>query len=85
MGGHRSRGRWPLMCGMLMLFSVAVAACGDDPQQVYETAQFEEQQRNFTHARELYEQLVRDHPDSTYAERARKRLAELGREDDSER
>ena len=56
---------------------VSLVACGDDPRQLYETARLEERQRNLTHARELYERIIRDHPDSPYTEHARARLAEL--------
>jgi outer membrane protein assembly factor BamD (BamD/ComL family) len=56
-----------LLLGMLM-------ACGEDPQQLFETARFEEQQHNRTHAQELYEQIIQQHPDSEFAEKARQRL-----------
>jgi len=56
-----------LLLGMLM-------ACGEDPQQLFETARFEEQQHNRAHAQELYEQIIQQHPDSEFAEKARQRL-----------
>jgi len=65
--------RWvglALMMGTLM-------GCGEDPQQLFETAQFEEQQHNQAHARELYERILRDHPDSPVVRKAQKRLEEL--------
>ena len=59
-----------LVCGGLF-------ACGEDSQQLFETAQFEEQQNNQTHARELYEQIIRDYADSPVAHKAQQRLKEL--------
>lgn len=53
-----------------------VVACGEDPQQLFETAQFEEQQHNQAHAQELYERILRDHPESAAARKAEERLKE---------
>jgi len=52
-------------------------SCGDKAKDIYETAQFEEKQFNKPHAIKLYRQLVEQYPDSTYANRAKTRLAEL--------
>lgn len=65
--------RWfglALVMGMLL-------ACGEDPQQLFETAQFEEQQHNQAHARELYERILRDHAKSPIAQKAEQRLKEI--------
>lgn len=51
--------------------------CGEDPQQLFETAQFEEQQHNYTHAKELFERILRDHATSPMAKKAEERLKEL--------
>lgn len=56
---------------------LTVAACQDKATQLFETAQFEELQNNPQHARELYEQVVADHPNSEQAARARERLTVL--------
>lgn len=48
----------------------------EDPQQLLETAQFEEQQHNRAHAQELYERILRDHPGSPAAGEAEARLQE---------
>lgn len=54
------------------------SGCGpDQATQWLETAQFEERQTNLVHARELYENIVRQYPDSPAAKTARARLAEL--------
>lgn len=69
--------RWlclTLLMGFLM-------ACGEDPQQLFETAQFEEQQQNQTHAKELYERILRDHAKSPVAGKAEERLKELQKEE----
>ena len=63
------------------LFSIGLlVGCGEDPQQLFETAQFEEQQRNLPHAEELYERIIRDHPTSMQAEKARERLNAIRKE-----
>jgi hypothetical protein len=62
--------RW---IGVVLLLGLLMG-CGEDPRQLFETAQFEEQQNNRAHARELYEQIIQDHPDSEYADKARQRL-----------
>ncbi len=69
-------GRWfglALVMGVLM-------ACGEDPQQLFETAQFEEEQHNQAHAQELYERIVRDHAKSPVAHKAEERLKKLMKE-----
>jgi len=63
-------------CGLALLFGVLMG-CGEEPQQLFETAQFEEQQHNQAHARELYERILRDHPDSPVARKAQERLKEI--------
>ena len=59
---------------------LVVAACGGGAKELMDTAQFEELQRNTTHARELYQEVVRQYPDSPEATKARERLAALGEE-----
>jgi outer membrane protein assembly factor BamD (BamD/ComL family) len=66
-----------MVCLVLCCF---LAACsGDGGRSLYETAQFEEQQRNTDHAVKLYQEIVSKHPDSPYAAKATERLAQLGR------
>ncbi len=65
------------MAFSLCLFVLGVVGCGEDPKQMFETAQFEELQNNHSHARELYERIIRADPDSDFAKKAKARLAEL--------
>jgi len=64
-------------CVGLVVMMGWLVACGEDPQQLFETAQFEEQQHNQAHAQELYERILRDHPESAAARKAEDRLKEL--------
>ncbi|NIO08828.1 MAG: hypothetical protein GTO40_12750 [Deltaproteobacteria bacterium] len=63
----------------LLLLGLSVIGCGDDPKQMFETAQFEELQNNQGHARELYQRIIEADPDSEWAKKARDRLAALQR------
>jgi hypothetical protein len=67
-------------CLCLALVMGVLLACGEDPQQLFETAQFEEQQHNQAHAKELYERILRDHAKSPIAQKAEARLMELQKE-----
>ena len=60
-----------------LLFSVMVGCGGESPESLFGTAQFEEKQTNFTHAKELYQQIIRDHPDSEWAKKAKERFEAL--------
>jgi TolA-binding protein len=62
---------------LVLAVYLLVVACGGGAKELFETAQFEELQRNTTHARELYDQIVRDHPDAPEATKARERPAAL--------
>lgn len=63
----------------LLLFFLAfvLAACSDRAAEMYETAQFEELQRNYVHALKIYRDIVAAHPQSPQAEKARERITEL--------
>ncbi len=60
-----------------LALTVLVVACGGGAKEMIETAQFEELQRNTTHARELYQEILRKHPESPEAAKAKERLAAL--------
>jgi len=68
--------RW---IGLVVMMGV-LPGCGEDPQQLFETAQFEEQQHNQAHAKELYERILREDGDSEVAKMAEVRLKELQKE-----
>jgi len=57
-----------------------ILACSGDAgkaKELFETAQFEELQKNIDHARKLYEDILRSYPKTEYAKRAEARLSEL--------
>ena len=56
---------------------VLLAGCGDKAKDLYDTAQFEEKQFNKPNATKLYREIVKEYPNSIYAERAKARLVEL--------
>ena len=62
------------------LFVIALGLLGctvDSAKEMFETAQFEEQQNNQAHAKQLYEAIIRDYPNSEYAKEASERLDQL--------
>ena len=65
---------------LVWMLTLPLAGCGDGAEEMFETAQFEEVQNNQEHARKLYNRILRDHPDSSFAARARERLAAMERE-----
>lgn len=63
---------------VLMMFIIfAFMGCGNNAGELFETAEFEELQKNHTHAAELYKEILEKHPESKYAEKARGRLKAL--------
>ncbi len=66
---------WRVLSAAVLFF--ALSACSNPEgksQALYETAQFEEQQMNFKHARKLYEEILQKYPEASFAEKARERL-----------
>jgi outer membrane protein assembly factor BamD (BamD/ComL family) len=58
-----------------MVFVLALPSCsGKKAEEMYETAQFEELQTNYPHARQLYEEIIEKYPESEYAAQAADRL-----------
>ncbi len=62
-----------LIC--LLLFSVT--ACGPNPQDLFETAEFEMLQTNYPHAQKLYEEIIDKFPKSELAKKSRLQLIEI--------
>jgi outer membrane protein assembly factor BamD (BamD/ComL family) len=63
---------------MIMVFSLALSGCsGQKAEELFETAQFEELQKNQKHARQLYQEIIDKYPKSEYAKKAEERLAAL--------
>ena len=66
---------------LMMIMVLAFAGCtGNNAGELFETAEFEELQKNSIHAAELYKEILEKHPDSKYAQKARERLKVLEKE-----
>ena len=64
---------------LVWVVALGMSGCGEDPQQLFETAQFEEKQNNQAHARELYERVIQASPDSEWAQKAQERMDALNK------
>ena len=63
---------------LMMVVVLAGAGCtGNNAGELFETTEFEELQKNHTHAAQLYGEILEKHPDSKYAGKARERLSVL--------
>jgi len=63
---------------IIVICLVSITGCsGDTPKELFETAKLEELQNNPDHARKLYQEIIKDHPESKYAKDAEKRLVTL--------
>lgn len=63
---------------LLAMLGVLSGGCvGEDAKQMLDTAKFEELQNNPKHARQLYQRIVDNFPDSPEARHAKERLAAL--------
>ena len=71
--------RW-IQTGFIILFLLVTACSGDKAKDLLETAEFEERQMNLPHAKQLYEEVIRQYPSSKEADTARARLARLSRD-----
>ena len=66
----------------VIAFALVVAGCSDKKaREKYETAQFEELQKNYVHARELYQEIIKKYPETAYAKEASERLKALESQD----
>ena len=59
---------------ILVAVLVGVGCTGNNVGELFETAEFEELQKNHTHAAQLYKEILEKHPDTEYARKARERL-----------
>ncbi len=67
-----------LILFLIIICTLPLLACSDNKaEELYETAQFEELQNNREHAKQLYEKIIKKHPESAYAKKAEIRLSEL--------
>ena len=65
-----------LIC--IILLAMAFWSCsGKKAEEMYETAQFEELQKNTVHAKQLYEEILEKYPKSEYSGKASERLRAL--------
>ena len=65
-----------LIC--IILLVMAFSSCsGKKAEEMYETAQFEELQKNTVHAKQLYEEILEKYPESEYSGKASERLKAL--------
>ncbi|MBW1800181.1 MAG: hypothetical protein JRJ85_05560 [Deltaproteobacteria bacterium] len=65
-----------LVC--ILATALAFMSCsGKKAEEMYETAQFEELQKNYVHARQLYQDIIKKYPDSDYSKKASDRLTAL--------
>ena len=63
---------------LVMVFAFALSSCsGNKAAEMFDTAKFEELQNNKEHAIQLYEEIIKNYPDSEQAQKAKERLAEL--------
>ncbi len=63
--------------GGVLALCLIVGCGGESPESLFETAQFEERQTNVAHARELYQRIIQERPDSEWAKKAKARLEQL--------
>jgi len=62
----------------VLLFMIGCSNSEEKSRALFETAQFEEQQNNFKHARQLYQEIIRKYPETSFAYKAASRLETLG-------
>jgi outer membrane protein assembly factor BamD (BamD/ComL family) len=61
-----------------IILVTALSGCtGNGGQQLFDTAKLEELQDNREHARQLYQKIVDQYPETEYARKAQERLSAL--------
>ena len=73
------RKRTLLFVGVFLALCLIAGCGGESPESLFETAQFEERQTNVAHAKELYQRIIFEHPDSEWAKKAKARLEKIQR------
>jgi outer membrane protein assembly factor BamD (BamD/ComL family) len=65
--------------GALLVMAFLILTCCSDRKagDLFETARFEELQKNFSHAEKLYGEILERYPKSEFAQKAKERLEEL--------
>jgi hypothetical protein len=79
-----SKGREIMIIRLLAVVPMAILffiGCSGGAEELFETAQFEELQKNRPHAIQLYREIIEKHPKSPHAVTAKERLAELEKEE----
>ena len=61
-----------LICAVMLL-----SCSSNQAEELFKTAEFEELQNNREHARQLYEDIMKNYPESDYAGKAEARLSDL--------
>ena len=69
-----------VLIGMMLCIFAFPACSGKRAEELYETAQFEELQRNRKHATQLYREIIEKYPKSEFAKKAAERLSALEKE-----
>lgn len=68
----------PIALGLVLALSSAACTSPERAaQEAYELAQFEAQQGNTNHARQLYQEIIAKHPNTSWAEKSNARLTEF--------
>ena len=64
-----------LILSFVIICTITFLSCtSDNAKELYDTAQFEELQKNQDHANKIYEEIIEKYPDSEYAGKAKERL-----------
>lgn len=77
----RARLLGALRVGAVAASLLLAAGCGDGAKSKLDTAELEEQQHNLKHAKQLYAEIVKEHPGTPEAATAAARLEALGLEE----
>jgi len=61
---------------LMMTLAFAFSGCSEKKaKELFETAQFEDLQKNQKHAKQLYEEIIKKYPKTDYAKKAEERLS----------